>query len=212
MNTSRMKRLALVIVLLGGGWFFWPRKADMRAFDPDAMAHMETDAWRHYYEKRWFALFSDLYGGARNQYGFSPCDSVLLSFHAARASKVFQTSRSRDEAWQAIPALESYFRVIARGASHPVDVPEAARTELEWWQLRREGRTWLQYGRAIAVATGTLYGMSADTFEAASLKRAEMMNARDNKGRSIDREDWSRIEAGLRTAWRQIKDAVSSSR
>lgn len=212
MNKRLLKRMALVIALLGAGWFLWPRKADMRAFNPDAMARMEANAWRHYYEKRWFALFSDLYDGARHQYGFSPCDSVLLSFRAARAAKVFQPSRSRDEASLAIPALESYFRVIAKAGSPDLDIHQAAQTELEWWQLRREGKTWLEYGHAIAVATGVVYAMPADKFETASLKRAEMMNARDNKRNSITDEDWRRIEEGLRTAWRQIKDAVDSPR
>ena len=207
-----MLRIALTVALLGAGWFFWPRKADMRGFDPDAMARVETKAWRHYYEKRWFALFADLYDGARHQYGFSPCDSVLLSFHAARSSWIFQPSRSREEAWQAVPALERYFRVIAKGAPPSFDVRRAAQTEIEWWQLRREGKTWQEYGRAIAVATGVVYGLPPEKLEPASSKRAEMMDARDNKRKSIDEDDWRSIEAGLRTAWRQIKDAVNATR
>lgn len=212
MMKSRLKIVSLLILLIGAGWFAWPRKADMRGFNPDAMARMEANAWRHYYEKKWFAMFTDLYGGARHQYGFSPCDSVLISLHAARAAKIFQPSRSREEAWLAIPPLESYFSVIKGRARLPLDVHEAARTELEWWQLRREGRTWLQYGHAIAIATGVVYSLPSEQFEAASLKRAEMMNARDNQKNSITEEDWRRIEEGLRTAWHQIKNAVTPPR
>jgi hypothetical protein len=97
-KTSRL-RIALVIagllVLAGATYAFYPRQADLRVFDPSAMAQAETLMWRHYYEKRNLPLFADLYGVARDQQGFSPADSVRIAFLAARAATSASSSRVR---------------------------------------------------------------------------------------------------------------------
>src|SRR5712671_6248732 len=82
-----------------------PRHADLTRFDPAEMARLETLAWRHYYEKRYFPLFFDLYETSRREQGFSPLDSVRVAVAAARAAKAFQPTASRAEAEVAIPYL-----------------------------------------------------------------------------------------------------------
>lgn len=191
-------------------WFCWPRHANLRGFDPQAMARVETAAWRHYYEKQWPALFRDLYRGGRAQYGFSPCDACQLALHAARAARRFQPSRNRAEAEQAIAPLIDYFRVIRRGANAEFDPDVAAAQELEWWQLRREDQPWQEYGRAIAAASATVYGRAPAQLEPGSLKRAALMDLRDRKGRSMTDADWQEIERGLVEAWTLIKQAVAT--
>ena len=60
------------------GYACWPRKADLRVFDPAAMARGETAMWRDYYEKRYPALFAHLYESSRAQFGFSPLTTFPL--------------------------------------------------------------------------------------------------------------------------------------
>lgn len=208
-----MKKLFIAIALALAGfilWFCWPRHADLRGFDPAVMARIEAASWRHYYEKNWPALFGDLYQGARGQYGFSPCHSCKIALHAARAARVFQPARNCAEADAAIPALVDYFKVIRNGSGETFDVNAAAKQELEWWQLRREGRTWQEFGQAIAVATATVYSQPPTVLEPGSLKRAEMMDLRDRKGRSISGADWREIERGLIEAWTLTKQAIAT--
>src|SRR5262245_20327828 len=81
----------------------WPRKADLRVFDPAAMARSETSMWRDYYDKRYPALFYHLYESSRTQFGFSPLTSLRLALSAAQATRTFQPTRSRDKAEAAIP-------------------------------------------------------------------------------------------------------------
>jgi len=102
------------IIALAVAYAAIPRRADLTTFDPEAMARLETSMWRHYYEKRYVALFLDLYEVARREQGFSPLDSVKIAVAAARAAKAFQPSRSRSEAEAAIPYLVRYFRLLAR--------------------------------------------------------------------------------------------------
>src|SRR4051794_23024221 len=115
-NSRRRWRLVLIAGLLALVaavlFFFWPRRASLRAFNPESVARLETVMWRHYYEREYASLFRALYALARDEYRFSPWDSARLSFYAAKGAGVFQRSHSRDEAQQALPMLERYYSVI----------------------------------------------------------------------------------------------------
>jgi hypothetical protein len=62
-----------LLIIIGFGYAVFPRHADLRAFDPAAMARSESIMWRPYYERRHLSLFADLYDNSRTQYDFSPC-------------------------------------------------------------------------------------------------------------------------------------------
>ena len=61
--------------------------------------------WRSYYEQRYAALLVDLYALNRDEYDFSPADSLAIAWYAARAAQTFQPTRSRAEAQKALPML-----------------------------------------------------------------------------------------------------------
>jgi hypothetical protein len=79
----------IAVVVLVAAYAAWPRKADLRAFDPAEMARLETAMWRDYYAKRYGALFHHLYESTRTQFGFSPLKSLHLAVSAAGAAKDF---------------------------------------------------------------------------------------------------------------------------
>jgi len=197
--------VAAVLIYAGA-----PRQADLTRFDPAEMARLETLAWRHYYEKRYLPLFTDLYEMSRREQGYSPLDSVRLAVAAARAAKAFQPSTSRTEAEAAIPYLVDYFRILARGAPTKVDVEDAARTELAWWQARRENATAEQYGAIIARVTTLLFGADGEDVRRSAVIRAKAMDYRDAHAANTTEADWTLIEDQLQLAYRLLKKAVSS--
>src|ERR1051325_12195239 len=69
--------LVTVALLIAAGALYavGPRHADLTAVAPAAMARLETALWRSFYEKRYVALFRDLYSVSREQYNFSPLDT-----------------------------------------------------------------------------------------------------------------------------------------
>jgi hypothetical protein len=67
--SRRTVLLMLALAVLG---ICWPRKADLRSFDPAAMARLETAMWRDYYDKHYPTLVYHLYEVSRTQFGFSP--------------------------------------------------------------------------------------------------------------------------------------------
>jgi ABC-type amino acid transport substrate-binding protein len=187
-----------------------PRRADLTAFDPAEMARLETAMWRHYYEQRYLALFLDLYEVARREQGFSPLDSVRIALAAAGAARSFQPSTSRAQAEAAIPDLVAYFRLLARAAPVAVDGQEAARTELAWWQARRETVSAEQYGAIIARVSTLLYGVDNEDIRQSGLLRAQAMDYRDAHSADMTEADWAAIEGRLRSAYGLLKKAASS--
>jgi hypothetical protein len=165
--------------------------------------------WRHYYDKRFFALFADLYGLARDEQGFSPLDSARIAIAAARAARAFQSTTSRAEAQVALPLLADYFAVLARGSPEPVDVAVAARTELNWWQARRESVPPETYGLTIAQVATLLYSVEGIEVESFGVIRAQAMAYRDAREGRMTEADWSAIETQLASAYRHLKQAVS---
>jgi hypothetical protein len=211
--TGRRARTWLVIVgalVLALAYAAIPRHADLSGFDANAMAQRETLMWRHYYEKRYAALFGDLYAVARDQYGFSPLDSVRIALAAANAARDFQPSTSAEEAEAALPELVTYFRILAGGASIDVEVEDAARTELAWWQARREAVTPEDYGAIIARVATLMYGIDNDEMRRSGVVRARAMAYRDAHGADMTEADWSAIEDQLRLGYDLLKRAIVS--
>ena len=212
---TRRRRLRWVVgaivavAAVAAGYVAIPRRADLTRFDPAAMANLETAMWRHYYEARYLALLLDLYRAARHEQGFSPLDSARIALAAARAAKSFQPSTSRAEAEAAMPFLESYFRLLAPAAPVAVPVEETARTELAWWQARREVVSPEQYGAIIARVSTLIYGVDNTDIRRSGIIRAQAMDYRDAHSADMTEADWAAIEGRLQVAYGLLKQAVS---
>jgi hypothetical protein len=214
--TFRRRRLVvgaiIAVIAAAVAYGVIPRRANLAAFDPEPMAALETAMWRHYYEKRYLALFVDLYRTSRGEQGFSPLDSIRIAVAAARAAKAFQPSTSRAEAEAALPHLADYFRILARGAPAVVDVEDAARTELAWWQARREAVPAEQYGAIIARVSTLLYGVDNADIRRSGVVRAKAMDYRDAHENDMTEQDWSTVRDQLELAYGLLKRALSSPR
>jgi hypothetical protein len=208
------RRAILLILVLAieatGLYLCWPRKADLRAFDPAEMARLEIAMWRDYYEKHYPRLFHHLYQLSRTQFGFSPLDSFRIALSAAQAAKTFQPTRARAEADAALPPLVTYYRLLQSGAPAAFDANEAARLELDWWQARREKVGPKVYGRTVAEVAALTYGKDKDdpAMLESGIMRAEAMAYRDERGKSMTETDWSNIETQLLRAYRLLKASV----
>jgi hypothetical protein len=196
------------MLALAAAYVCIPRHADLTHFEPNAMARLETSMWRHYYEKRYLPLFGDLYDVARREYGFSPLESVQLAVAAARAAKSFQPSTSRAEAEAALPALVSYFGILSDALPAPIEVQDAARTELAWWQARREAVSPEQYGLIIARVATLVYGVDGEDMRRSGVVRAQAMAYRDARDANMTEADWSVIADRLELAYRLLKKAL----
>lgn len=213
MRRKSMLAIVLVATLLVAAYACWPRKADLRVFDPAGMAQLETAMWRDYYEKRYPALFYHLYELSRTQFGFSPSDSLRIALSAASAAKAFQPTKSRAEAAAALPELVDYYALLRPAAPVAYDVDKLAHLELDWWQARREAVGPADYGRTIAEVAALTYGKSRDdpAMMASGIARAGAMAYRDARRDVMTDGDWAEIERQLFRAYQLLKAGIGGS-
>lgn len=209
---SVLATVLAVMMMLLAVFACWPRKADLRAFNPAGMARIETAMWRDYYEKRYGALFYRLYELSRTQFGFSPLDSFRIALAAAKAARAFQPTRSRGEAAAALPELVAYYGLLRPAAPLAFDEEKLARLELDWWQARREAVGPRDYGRTIAAVAALTYGRSGDdpAMAASGTIRAEAMAFRDARRESMTERDWTEIEGRLLRAYQLLKAGIGN--
>ncbi|MDZ4289872.1 MAG: hypothetical protein U0984_18045 [Prosthecobacter sp.] len=209
---TRHWRWFATALLIFAAWFFIPRQASMTQFDPERMGQLESDMWRHYYEKNYPLLGSDLFLASYGQSGFSPWDSTRMAWYAANAARAAQPTQPRAQAFtHALPLLIKYYQVIQKATRSSWQPEEIAPLELEWWVQRREDKSWQQYGEAITQLTAMNYQVPAARVRPACLLRAELMDYRDQRRGRMQEADWQHITSELSKSYQMLKTSVTSS-
>ena len=215
-----MRRGAWVLTAVAAGSAGWaaaelarPRPADIRVFDPDEVARLETAMWRSYYDRRRLPLFGQLVALLQGQFHLQPLRAVTLAGLAARAAAVFQVGASHDDYRGALPYLERYYSAIRAVSEVPFDPARAARLELAWWVVHREvdDHPPGDLETALADLAAELYQVPAERLWTHASRRAEAMAIRDRTSRrpvGVLEDDWDRIEAVLWVAWKALADEV----
>jgi hypothetical protein len=205
----------------GAGWaaaeLARPRRADIRVFDPDDVARLETAMWRSYYDRRRLPLFAQLVSLLQGQFHLQPLRAVAMAGLAARAAAVFQVGSSHDDYRRALPYLDRYYAGIRTVSEVPFDPRRAAALELEWWIVHREVEDHPpgDLENALAELAAELYQVPAERLWTHAARRAEAMTIRDRTSRrevGVLDDDWDRIEAVLWVAWKALADEVRTVR
>ena len=209
--------LAAVILIVLGAWVAFDltraHQTDIRRFDPDRVAQLETAMWRSYYSRERVKLFRQLGQLLREQYGFPYWRSQTVAFRAARAAFVFKDGRQRSDYERALPDLVEFYGDIRSVSNTDFNVERAARLELEWWIVHRERARHApgDLERALAESAAEVYRVPAERLAAHAAARAEAMKIRDTQAAAggVTEADWARIDALLRDSWRALHAAVN---
>ena len=205
----------------GAGWavaeLARPRRVDIREFDPDEVARLETAMWRSYYDRRRLPLFGQLVALLQGQFHLQPLRAVTLAGLAARAAAVFQVGATHADYRRALPYLERYYAGIRAVSEVPFDPWRAAELELEWWIVHREADDHPpgDLEAALADLAAELYQVPAERCWTHAARRAEAMTIRDRTSRrevGVTGDDWDRIEAVLWVSWKALADEVRVTR
>jgi hypothetical protein len=205
MKSKRILWLVLAflaaLLLWAGIDLFFPRRQDIRRFDPNLVAHLDTVMWRSYYERRSRDLFLQLAELMRLQFRFPLLRSNQVAGYAAKAAFIFKDGRDRADYERALPYLELYFQEIHDISDRPFNVRQAAKLELEWWIVHRERGRHEEgdLARAVAEAAAELYQVPADNLMDYGRFRADAMKIRDTKAvhDGLTESDWRAIESDL---------------
>lgn len=214
-----MKR-ALFGLLVGlcMGWIlvdlYWPRRTDLRQFDPTEVARLDAAMWRSYYDRKPLALFWQSTQLCRQQLGAPFWQSLVIAGHAAKAAFIFKDGRGRPDYARALPDLEAFYGAVAKLSDQPLNVPEAARDELEWWVIRRERdqHTPAEWAALQTRIVASIYHVPAAQCADYGRLRTEAMLLRDQKGNTITEADWQQVEQLLVQAWQALASCSKQRR
>src|SRR4026207_1595669 len=84
--------------------------SNLRAFDPEQVARLDTDMWRSYYDRERLKLFNQLVVLLRQQNHMNENRSYVVAFHAAKAAFVFKDGKGRSDYERALPDLVAYYQ------------------------------------------------------------------------------------------------------
>ena len=193
--------------------FSTARRHSLKDFDPYAVAQIETQMWRSYYDHHSLALFFELAHLLRAQYHFSITRSWLGAYYAAHAAVVFQRGAGRPDYEKALPDLFAYYSLIQAGSDTPFDLQQVPRLELEWWIVHRQRAEHApgDLPESLAALQAGIYHKPVQQFSAHAQARADAMILRDSWAASggVSDRDWNRINQLLNTSWLSLKKVVT---
>ncbi len=207
----------LIIGVLLGAWIafdlYKPHKVDIRDFDADEIARLDTAMWRSYYSRQRLKLYRELTELLEKQYKLRFWRRQLIAYYAAKATFVFKDGKTREDYEKALPDLEKFYSEIHDISTTEFDVKKAAKLELEWWIIHRMRKDYKEgdLARALAETAAEVYQMPVENFMEHGRLRAEAMEIRDSKAESggVTEEDWRKIDELLHESWRSLHQAVN---
>jgi hypothetical protein len=216
-DKRRMRRCLMLLVGVVMAWIgfdlYAPRQTDIRRFDPQEVARLETAMWRSYYERKRLRLFAQMAELLRAQYRLPLLRSNVVAYQAARAAFVFKDGRSREDYERALPFLENFYAALRRVSNIAFNPQRAARLELEWWIVHRERE---RHGPndlvgVLAAEAAEIYQAPAESMLEHARLRAEAMTIRDTQAErgALTEDDWERINDLLRQSWKSLFKAVN---
>jgi hypothetical protein len=218
-KVKKTARLAIVIVVAAAIWIAIdlsrPVSSNLREFDPEVVARLDTEMWRSYYDKERLKLFNQLASLLRQQYHMPTVRSYVVAFRAAKAAFVFKDGKKRADYERALPDLVTYYQAIREVSETPFDVNRAAALELEWWIVHRERHEHAEgdLDQALANLAAEVYRLPATEFAEHARYRAEAMAIRDTQAEKgpLSQADWDKINDLLRKSWFSLWHAVNEA-
>lgn len=193
---------------------YTPHKVDIRDFDADEVARLDTAMWRSYYSRERLRMYSELTELLQKQYKLNFWRRQLIAFRAAKAAFIFKDGKMRADYEKALPDLEKFYGEIRDISTTDFDAKRAAKFELEWWIVHRERQNYKEgdLARALAETAAEIYQMPAENFLEHGHYRAEAMKIRDRKAEQggVTEEDWQKIDELLHESWRSLHKAVNT--
>jgi hypothetical protein len=188
-------------------------KVDIRDFDAEEVARLDTAMWRSYYHKERLKMYSELTELLQKQYKLSFWRRQLIAFYAAKAAFVFKDGKERTDYEKALPDLQKFYGEIRDISTADFDATRAAKLELEWWIVHRERKKYQEgdLANALAETAAAIYNLPKEKFLEHGQLRAEAMKIRDTKAEQggVTEEDWQKIDELLHNSWRSLHKSVN---
>ena len=210
----KWKKIIILLFVLFIAWIAidinYPIKTDITKINLGETATLEGGLWRSYYEKKPLKLFMQSAQLMRDMFHIPFWRSYLASYYNAKAAFIFKDGHNRDDYEKAFPYLEKYYQHINDISKIPFDAGSAAKSELEWWIIRRyrQEHPPAEWEKYISETSSIVYHISTENFCDYAHLRVQAMLLRDQKDAAIIDKDWHQINDLLTAAWQSFAKAV----
>ena len=189
------------------------RNINLKQFDPVAVAKLDADMWRSYYNHQFLLLFLQLVRLLRRQFGFNWFMTIRLAYYAGWAAAYYRIKKYKGvDNTRVLKNLTKFYRQISNRATKSFDYRRAAELELAWWDIHRgstENNGALE--QSLANGASVIYGASAGSLTEYAHYRAEAMLLPRHEGdaRHDTPTDWLKVTDLLVVAWRALHDELN---
>lgn len=181
--------------------------------DPPALAYVETQGWRAYYDRAWPRAIGLMLQLNHDQFGLGWPAAVEASYYATRAQMAFAGTDNNVPLARAY--LASYYGIIARERGLGWDPQSAADAEMRYWIIHRQvaqapGKP-APLVDALADLHALLFEIPPPAARASAVERTAAAQAVDRitGHRSLDVEaDWREVEVRLGAGYDLIAAAM----
>jgi hypothetical protein len=148
--------------------------ASLAKFDPNRLAHYETENYKAYYQKRWLRLLRVSIAMVKVAYQLSLPQAVYGAYLVARA-EIAAAPFPNNDIPRAEAFMQRFFLFLKRIYPLDFDPASAARQEVNWWVVHR--RLFAQEQNqevidALARASAAFFGRPAESLLEAATWRA----------------------------------------
>lgn len=185
-------------------------KSDLRQFDYQKVAKLDTAMWRAYYNHQFIKLFLLLMQIMRTQLHLNWFTTTRLAYHSSRAAINYRRKKGHEDYPQVLRNLTKYYKILSRNSKAAFNYKEAARLELEWWDIHRYPKKYKKsLETSLAESAAVIYGVKPVSLADYAKWRAEAMMIPNHEGDSQKiKPDWKKIERLLISSWRSLHISV----
>jgi len=193
-----------------------PGRSPLYAFNPEAVGHLEQEAWAAYYYRQWLRLFDLLLRLTRNQFGLSLPQALWASYLGTQAQVVF--ARQGDKDGIAEEYMRRFYEYVKAPTGGRYDPTRASQLKLGWWVVHRHRDEYPDHQAltaALAATYAEVYQVPAERVMAAAGDRAQAMDLSDQwqrEGKAADSPLLGQIAELLVRSYRSLSDAVTPAR
>ena len=200
---SLFLRLVLVVIVAVAGYFFWPHRSSLNAFEPAQIGELEVDVWRLAQKKNRRDLFFTLYRIAEGQYRLPPIAAISMAWYTSDAILTFERGADFADQERALDPLQQAHRVLNEKTHAGYDVEVVSRLEVFAWMLSGDKSKQGQLASAIAEKIALTYRLSAPDCGPAAEEFA--------KARRFAREGrWNEAAKANTAGWKRLKDLLAA--
>lgn len=183
---------------------------NLKVFDPEKIANIETNMWRAYYKHNFFKLFRLVLQLIREQFHLNYLNAFKVAYYTAFAATLFRMSRGRENENLIFKKLVKAFKIISLHATENFDYKKAALLEVEWWMIDRYPERYKTSRReGLKNALTSIYGANAEELTEYAEYRAQAMELNDEAEKQNEETDWEAVNSLLLNSYQSLHKVIN---